>query len=171
MPCCCLFELTSLAQCLMEVYDISYHKYHTNCHLLSCWDEWGRLVASLYRLMPPLRRWTSWSARSPHTCRCAAATQLSWLFGQNRGYQATLISSKVYSINCCCVGASYLRRCNYIRSNLPCRMCRFYMHRVNVIIETYPLRNRPRRPQKRILRKILGWKACWSCCDCLYYGR
>ena len=36
----------------------------------------------------------------------------------------------------------------------PCRMCRFYMHRVNVIIETYPPRNRPRRPQKRILRKI-----------------
>ena len=64
-----------------------------------------------------------------------------------------------------CVGVIILGRI------CPCRMCRFYIHRVNVIIETYPLRNRPRRPHKRILRKILGWRGSWSCCDCLFYGR
>jgi len=69
--------------------------------------------------MPPLRRWTWWSACCRDTCHCAATTQLSWLSGQYRGYQATIISSYIYTISYCCVGASYLRRCRYMRSVLP----------------------------------------------------
>ena len=64
-----------------------------------------------------------------------------------------------------CIGVIILGRI------CPCRMCRFYMHGVDAIIETYPLRIRPRRPQKRILRKILGWTEYWSCCYGLLYGR
>ena len=37
-----------------------------------------------------------------------------------------------------------------------CRMCRFYMYRVHVVIPTNPLRIRPSRPQKRNQHKILG---------------
>ena len=49
-----------------------------------------------------------------------------------------------------CVGVDIWRRfCT-------CRMCRFYMYYVHVVIKTYPLRIRPSRPQNRIQHKNLG---------------
>ena len=140
----------------------------TYYHVGTSGDAWW---LNLIDWRPPLRRWTSWSASSPQHAAAQRLRNYLDFLGKTAAtkrqifhhrYTLSVIAAWGHRI---CVGVIIWGRI------CPRRMCRFCMHRVNVIIQANPQIIRPRRPQKRILRKILGWRVCWSCCDCLFYGR